>query len=61
MIKIGNDKLFSMTEILENLRTYLKDVPLRDLKAGRSDFEISAVAATIGETADFVRGFVANK
>ena len=58
MIKIGSEKLFSMTEILENLRAYLKDVPLNDLKNGRSDFEISAVAAVIGESADFVRGFV---
>lgn len=61
MIKIGTEKIYTMTEILENLRNYLMVIPLDDLKNGRSDFEISAVAAAIGETADFVRGFVTNR
>jgi hypothetical protein len=59
MIKIGNEKLFTMTELLENLREYLKTETKDDLRAGKCDFEISAVAAVIGESADFVRGFVA--
>jgi len=58
MIKIGNEKIYSMTEILDNMKQYLSAVPLSDLKNGRSDFEISAVAATINESADFVRGYV---
>jgi hypothetical protein len=61
MIKIGNEKLFTMTEILENLRAYLKTETVDDLKDGKADFEISAVAATIGESADFVRGFVTSR
>lgn len=58
MIKIGTDKLFSQTEILETLRDYLKVETVADLKAGKCDFEISAVAAVIGESADFVRGYL---
>ena len=61
MIKIGNEKLFTMTELLENLAAYLQVVPIEDLKRGRSDFEISAVATIIGESADFVRGFVTSR
>ena len=60
MIKIGSDKLFSMTELLENLRAYLaKTETSDDIRAGKCDFEISAVAEVIGESAAFVRGFVA--
>lgn len=58
MIKIGYEKLFSQTEILENLKKYLRTETVADLKAGKCDFEISVVAAVIGESADFVRGFV---
>lgn len=58
MIKIGTDKLFSQTEILENLKKYLRTETVADLKDGRADFEISAVAAVIGESADFVRGYL---
>ena len=59
MIKIGMDKLFSQTELLQNLREYLaKGSTSDDIRAGQCDFEISAVAAVIGESADFVRGFV---
>jgi len=63
MIKIGNEKLFSQTEILENLRAYLKadGITIYDLERGGSVFEILAVAATIGESADFVRGFVTSR
>ena len=61
MIKIGNDKLFSMMEILENLREYLQYETKEDIRGGACDFQISAVAVVIGESADFVRGFVANK
>ena len=59
MIKIGNEKLFTMTELLENLAAYLLLEGTESLiKNGAYDFEISAIAATIGESADFVRGFV---
>jgi len=61
MIKIGNEKLFSMTELLENLAAYLWDLSVDDPKHGSSDVEISAVAATIGESAGFVRGFVTSR
>ena len=61
MIKIGTEKLFSMTEVLEGLRAYLKSETDFDILNGEYDFEISAVAATIGESADFVRGFVTAK
>jgi hypothetical protein len=61
MIKIGTEKLFSQTEILENLAAYLKATPIDDIKQGASDFEISAIAATIGESAEFVRGFVTSR
>jgi hypothetical protein len=61
MIKIGNEKLFSMMELLENLAAYLQATPIDDIKQGACDFEISAIAATIGESADFVRGFVARR
>lgn len=61
MIKIGNEKLFTMTELLENLAAYLKATPIDDIKRGANNFEISAVAAIIGESADFVRGFVTSR
>ena len=62
MIKIGNEKLFTMTELLENLVAYLKDVPTNEIKiGGMSDFDIYTVAATIGESADFVRGFITSR
>jgi len=61
MIKIGNEKLFTMTELLENLVAYLKHYTREDLKNGNGDFEILAVAAIIGESADFVRGFVTSR
>jgi hypothetical protein len=34
MIKIGNEKLFTMTELLENLAAYLKATPIDDIKQG---------------------------
>jgi hypothetical protein len=58
MIKIGYEKLFSQTELLENLAAYLSQFHNGDIKNGEYDFEISAVAVVIGESADFVRGFV---
>jgi hypothetical protein len=58
MIKIGNEKLFTMTEILEAAKEYLKGESIEDIRDGKCDFEISAVAATIGESPEFVRGFV---
>ncbi len=61
MIKIGNEKLFTMTELLENLRIYLGYASMNDLKRGASDFEISAIAAVIGESMGFVRGFVTSR
>ena len=61
MIKIGNEKLFSQTELLENLAAYLYYVSPDDLKHGANDFELSAIAAVIGESADFVRGFVTSR
>ncbi len=63
MIKIGNEKLFTMTELLENLTAYLRltTMTVEDIKTGACDFEISAVAAIIGESADFVRGFVTSR
>jgi hypothetical protein len=61
MIKIGNEKLFTMTELLENLAAYLYFETTADLKNGKADFEISAVAHIIGESANFVRGFVTSR
>ena len=61
MIKIGNEKLFSQTELLENLAAYLKQYTKVDMQNGLGDFEIMAVAAVIGESADFVRGFVTSR
>jgi hypothetical protein len=62
MIKIGNEKLFTMTELMENLRTYLLlEGTEFSMKNGAYDFEISAVAAIIGESVDFVRGFVTSR
>ena len=61
MIKIGNEKLFSQTELLENLSAYLKNETGFALRNGACDFEISAIAAVIGESADFVRGFVTSR
>lgn len=61
MIRIGTDKLFSQTELLENLAAYLSQFSNGDIKNGEFDFEISAVAAIIGESADFVRGFVTSR
>ena len=63
MIKIGNEKLFTSTELLESLATYLRisNYPQQDIKNGSFDFEILAVAAVIGESADFVRGFVTSR
>ena len=62
MIKISNEKLFTMTEVLENLRAYLLlEGTEFSMKNGAYDFEISAVAAIIGESADFIRGFITSK
>ena len=60
MIKIGSEKLFTMTELLENLAAYL-DYPLSEDELECCKREISAVAAIIGESADFVRGFVTSR
>jgi len=61
MIKIGDEKLFSQTELLENFLAYLKPTPILDIKNGYGEFEISAIAAAIGEPAEFVRGFVTSR
>ena len=60
MIKIGNEKLFTMTELLENLAAYL-DSPENEDGPGSYRKEIAAMAAVIGESADFVRGFVTSR
>ena len=61
MIKIGNEKLFTMTELLENLAAYLNQYTKVDIQNGLGEFEIMAIAAAIGESADFVRGFVTSR
>ena len=61
MIKIGNEKLFTMAELLENLAAYLRTSKIEDIKKGACDWEISAVAGVIGESADFVQGFVTSR
>jgi hypothetical protein len=58
MIKIGNEKLFSQTELLENLAAYLEGYTPED---PRIDQGIFIIAAIIGESADFVRGFVTSR
>lgn len=63
MIKIGTEKLFSQTEILENLKAYLKMISptTENIKKDECVFEILAVAAVIEESVDFVRGFVTSR
>jgi len=65
MIKIGTEKLFTQTELLENLAAYLGSgychYNTDDIENGAGNFEISAVAATIGESTNFVRGFVTSR
>ena len=61
MIKIGNEKLFTMTELLENLAAYLDLEYVEEFNKTRTDIDIATIAATIGESADFVRGFVTSR
>jgi hypothetical protein len=54
MIIIGNDKLFSESEILKNIRDYV----ISRNKGGieKLDFEINLIAAALGENVDFMKG-----
>ena len=65
MIKIGSEKLFTMTELLENLAEHLRSTKIEDIiediKNGACDFEISVIAGAIGESVGFVRGFVTSR
>lgn len=63
MIKIGNEKLFTMTELLENFHKHLFYKGETDWSINNNEcyHEINAIAAIIGESADFVRGFVTSK
>ena len=58
MIKIGNEKLFTMTETLESLKEYCKNESLADLLNGSCNVEIDIIAEIIQESPDFVYGFV---
>ena len=54
MITIGNDKLFSESEILKNVR----DCVISHNKGSieKLDLGINLLAAALGEDADFIRG-----
>jgi hypothetical protein len=58
MIKIGNEKLFTMTELLENL---VEDIKTSELDAEVVEIAFITVGNIIGESADFVRGFVTSR
>lgn len=58
MIKIGNDKLFSQSELLEAAREYFKNETIPDLRNGKCGFEIKAIAAIIGESPEYVIGAI---
>ena len=63
MIKIGDEKLFTMTELLENFQKYLdKELFSKfDIQNECAELEIRPIAAIIEESADFVRGFVTSR
>ena len=61
MIKIGNEKLFSQTELLENFVAFVAYSSIEDVKGSYWDYEIQAVAAIIGESADYVRRFLLSR
>ena len=54
MIKIGNDKLFSESEILKNVRDYVISHNKGSIE--KLDLGINLLAAALGEDADFIRG-----
>jgi hypothetical protein len=63
MIKIGNEKLFSMTELLENFNIHLRCRGKTNWSIDNNEcfHEINSMADIIGESADFVRGFVTSR
>jgi hypothetical protein len=52
----GADRLYSLTELLNNARDFLKQNKIMDIEEGAFDFEIEFLAAVLGEHPDFVRG-----
>jgi len=58
MIQIMNEKLFTMTEILESARLHFRETYHGDIRNGCIDFELNVIATIIGESLDFVRGYV---
>ena len=58
MIPIGNDRLFSESEILKNVRTYVKDYKITDIDEGAFSFEIKILSVALDEPEDFIRGAI---
>jgi len=58
MIKIGYEKLFTQTELLESLKKYLSRELVEDIDNGKCDFEIEVVAVMLDEKIEFIRGFI---
>jgi hypothetical protein len=56
MIKIANDKLFSLTEVLSNVRTYVEQEKITDVETGAFNFEIKILSIALDEPEDFIRG-----
>jgi hypothetical protein len=58
MIAIGNDKLYSESEILANVRAYVKKHKITDIDEGGFAFEIVILAVALDEPEDFIRGAI---
>ena len=58
MIKLQNDKLFSQSELLEAAREYFKKESIPDLRNHKCEFEVTAIAAIIGESPEYVIGAI---
>ena len=58
MIVIGNDKLYSESEILANVRAYVKKYNITKIDSGGFAFEILILAVALDEPEDFIRGAI---
>ena len=58
MIAIANDKLFSESELLRNVRTYVKEHKIQDIEKDGFAAEVFILSVALDEPEDFVRGAI---
>jgi len=58
MIRIANDKLFSLAEVLERVRDYTQQQHVTDVGSAWFDVAIKVLAIALDESEDFIRGAI---